>query len=110
MKKRFIVAVIAALEIAAVSFLHNNEGLVFFATTALALGLLATFKFNKLYLRSFILFGVLGMLAELLPVYMGAWTYSTNDLLGVPAYLPILWGSAGVVIVYWANKIGAYGK
>jgi uncharacterized membrane protein YoaT (DUF817 family) len=110
MKKRFIVAVIAALEIVAVSFLHNNELLVFFATLALALGLLATFKFSKLYIKSFILFGALGTLAELLPVYMGAWTYSTNDLLGVAAYLPILWGSAGVVIVHWANKIVTYDK
>ena len=110
MKKSYIITVIATLEIVLVSFLHNSEWWLFIGLLVLSTGLLSILGFSKFYLKSFVLFGLLGAGAEFLPVNFGAWMYDTNSVLGIPAYLPLLWGSASVVIIYLANKLSSYDK
>ncbi len=40
--------------------------------------------------------GVLGASAELLCILTGAWEYSNTDTFGMPYWLPLVWGSAGL--------------
>jgi hypothetical protein len=52
-------------------------------------------RLKKLYFTS----GVLGAFAEIIAVKGNAWQYGNEQLLGVPIWLPVLWGIAGVCFV-----------
>jgi uncharacterized membrane protein YoaT (DUF817 family) len=41
---------------------------------------------------------VCGPTAEVLGIHAGAWTYSTSDFLGIPIWLPFVWGNAALFI------------
>ena len=42
---------------------------------------------------------VFGPLAEVVSISTGAWAYDSNHLLGVPVWLPFVWGNAGLFIL-----------
>ena len=42
---------------------------------------------------------VFGPVAEILSIYTGAWTYESPSVLGVPVWLPFLWGNAGLFML-----------
>ncbi|MFH1424829.1 MAG: hypothetical protein ABIG20_04085 [archaeon] len=44
----------------------------------------------------FILAGVSGALAEIYGISHGAWAYANPTFFGIPIWLPILWGVAGL--------------
>lgn len=44
---------------------------------------------------------VFGPLAEALAIFMGAWQYTAPDFLGVPLWLPFLWGNAALFISHF---------
>ncbi len=97
-------------QIAAVSAWHNNAWLTFAAVAVLAALFLISLKLRPGYVRAFFLFGFLGAAAEFFPVQYGAWSYSTAVPYGLPAYLPIIWGTAGVAIIHMTHKLGWYGS
>jgi uncharacterized membrane protein YoaT (DUF817 family) len=41
---------------------------------------------------------VFGPLAEILGIHAGAWSYSSSDFLGIPVWLPFVWGNAALFI------------
>ncbi|HEX4540282.1 MAG TPA: hypothetical protein VH112_08550 [Acidimicrobiales bacterium] len=41
---------------------------------------------------------VFGPTAEVLGIHAGAWRYSTGDFLGIPVWLPFVWGNAALFI------------
>jgi hypothetical protein len=41
---------------------------------------------------------VFGPSAEVLGIHAGAWRYSSNDFLGIPIWLPFVWGNAALFI------------
>lgn len=41
---------------------------------------------------------VFGPTAEVLGIHAGAWKYSTSDVLGIPIWLPFVWGNAALFI------------
>ena len=41
---------------------------------------------------------VFGPTAEVLGIHAGAWTYSSSDFLGIPVWLPFVWGNAALFI------------
>jgi uncharacterized membrane protein YoaT (DUF817 family) len=42
---------------------------------------------------------VFGPLAEAVSIKTGAWAYDSNHILGVPVWLPFVWGNAGLFIL-----------
>jgi hypothetical protein len=40
-----------------------------------------------------------GPLAEILGIHAGAWRYSAPDFLGIPIWLPFVWGNAALFIL-----------
>ena len=42
---------------------------------------------------------VFGPVAEILSISTGAWTYESPRVLGVPIWLPFLWGNAGLFML-----------
>ena len=41
---------------------------------------------------------VFGPTAEVLGIHAGAWRYSTGDFLGIPIWLPFVWGNAALFV------------
>ena len=52
----------------------------------------------KTYGLLFVIAGVLGVAAEIVAVWAGAWTYTTPHLLGVPVWLFLLRGHAALFL------------
>ena len=46
---------------------------------------------------------VFGPAAEAVSITTGAWAYHSNDFLGVPVWLPFVWGNAGLFILNMAE-------
>lgn len=87
-----------------VAFLRNwvVVSLVLLAITSIVMIYLSDVKnVSKIYLYVFIL----GPLAEAFAIYFGAWTYSNPVIIGIPLYLPFVWGSAGVFISNLAYRM-----
>ena len=49
--------------------------------------------------------GIAGAVAEGIAIAAGAWTYTSSTCLGIPYWLPFLWGSAALFINELASKI-----
>ncbi len=54
---------------------------------------------TRLHARFFCLIAIAGATAEIIAIAGGAWTYSYPFILGIPIWLPFLWGSAGLAII-----------
>ena len=91
------------------------EALVFFAAIAVVArtwtnneltlilsGLLWIIAFvlwhTKHDLIRFLVAAVLGPVTEIIAILYGVWHYSNPSFLGIPVWLPLLWGFAGVMI------------
>jgi uncharacterized membrane protein YoaT (DUF817 family) len=46
---------------------------------------------------------VFGPAAEAMSISTGAWQYDSNHLLGIPVWLPFVWGNAGLFILNMAE-------
>lgn len=46
----------------------------------------------------FIIYGIFGAITEATAIYFGVWTYTLPNFIGIPFWLPVLWGDAAVLI------------
>jgi hypothetical protein len=46
----------------------------------------------------------------MIAIYFGAWNYSHPDFLGIPYWLPFVWGNASLYIIDWHTMIDGYLK
>lgn len=63
--------------------------------------------------RELILFAICaisGACAEVIAIRSGAWTYHHSQVLGIPLWLPILWGIAALFIVRTHEVLGPMTK
>ena len=83
--------------IAVVARTWTNNGLTLILMGLLWIIALALWH-KKHDLIRFLAAAVLGPVAEIIAIQYGAWYYSNPSFLGIPAWLPLLWGFAGVMI------------
>ena len=62
-------------------------------------------KRNSQDLITFLTCGALGAIAEVLVVNFGAWSYSVPQFLGIPYWLPLVWGISALFIRNISTKI-----
>ncbi len=62
----------------------------------LAVGMKFWYKKHDVYF--FVVGTVLGPIGEVVAIYFGAWQYTNPTFLGIPMWLPIVWGLAAVLI------------
>ena len=60
---------------------------------------------NKETIVLFAISGILGIITESTAVYFGAWAYASPDFVGIPYWLPVLWGNASMFIYQIAIEI-----
>lgn len=97
-------AMLYAFGVAAVSLLYKNNLLLTFVILAGWLVAVRLWHVKRdIYL--FLSAAALGAAAEIIAVRFGAWQYSNPTLLGVPIWLPLLWGIAVVFIKRVADTL-----
>ena len=57
------------------------------------------------YWKEYTICAVAGSLCEVIAISAGAWEYSNAQFLGIPIWLPLAWGSAGVFFVLLNKKL-----
>ena len=56
----------------------------------------------------FALCAVAGALAEAAAIAFGAWTYGFPNMIGIPLWLPLLWGVAGLFIKRMGEELHSF--
>jgi len=56
----------------------------------------------------FFLCGFLGIIAEVIAIYFGAWNYSISNFLNIPYWLFPLWGIASIFMVNIYQQLSKY--
>ncbi|MFW6210318.1 MAG: hypothetical protein ACOC4E_02385 [Patescibacteria group bacterium] len=100
-----VTVLIAAFQIYLVTAHYEHEWVVTGLLLLSAVLLLWRFSFSAMAWWPFAIFAVSGFVAEAIVVTGGAWTYETQHLLGLPVWLPILWGSVGVASIRMVEKL-----
>ena len=83
--------------IAAISVLWKNN---FLLTILLLIGWLIGFKLwhKKQDFYFFVIGAIVGPIGEIVCIHFGAWKYSNPSFLGIPVWLPFVWGLAVILI------------
>lgn len=63
-------------------------------------GMLLFFLRKKKFYVIYLFTAIWGPLTEAVAIGRGVWHYTTQDFLGIPLWLPFLWGMASLVIAY----------
>lgn len=95
--KNIVNNLIAVSSLIFVALLWENQ-LAVLASLSIIAVLLLFLRAKKRDLVFFVFTGFSGAAAEAIGVYFGAWTYTNSMFLGLPVWLPILWGVAGLYI------------
>lgn len=53
----------------------------------------------------YILYGLAGVMAEAVAIAFGAWSHASAQFIGIPYWLPLLWGIAALFIKRVINAI-----
>ncbi len=88
----------STLSLISVAFLWEHNLALSLILVILAIIMLLTKRSTK-ELKTFIICALSGAIAESLAVMMGAWSYTNPDIVGIPMWLPILWGIAAIFMV-----------
>lgn len=97
-------ALVAILSLVFICTLYGHPYILLLALTALSAVFLLLHK-KMAYLYVFAITAFFGPLAEAVAIYFGAWTYAIPQFIGIPVWLPVLWGLAGVFIVRVLNRV-----
>ncbi len=96
-KRWFYSSFFAVATVCIIAFLRDYTFLSLVLLSLCSLGLIAT-DGNKKSVHVFLAGFILGPLSEAFCVHFGAWEYSNAFMLGIPLYLPFVWGNAALYI------------
>ena len=63
-------------------------------------------SFGWQLIKTSLLIGLLGPIAEIIAISSGAWNYALPQVGGVPIWLFLLWGIAGIFFLSLADILG----
>lgn len=76
---------------------YKNNNLLFFLI-AIAWLVAVMLWHTKKDVYFFIIGGIIGPISEIICIYFGAWSYANPSFLGIPIWLPFLWGSSVMMV------------
>jgi uncharacterized membrane protein YoaT (DUF817 family) len=86
-----------------VLYLNNNPELLFITLLLYNILVLILRRSSKL-LKLFIFCSLFGVLSEIVAISFGVWSYATPQFFGVPFWLFMVWGHAGIFMY----RVGKY--
>lgn len=89
------------------SWLWQQPWLALVGVAAVGAGILMLYR-DRVLSTVFVVVGLAGAAAEAVAINHGAWTYANPQFLGVPVWLPLLWGIAGVTVVRIERKLSRW--
>jgi asparagine N-glycosylation enzyme membrane subunit Stt3 len=99
-------ALLAALSLLFVSFHWNSPSLLTLALLAIAATMILSGTRRAHDALFFLIAGIWGALSEAVAVnFGGAWYYPSPFQFGIPLWLPILWGIAGIFLVRLSDTV-----
>lgn len=99
------VTAIGLANVALVAFGYEQPWLVLIGAVVTSLLLLGSMGYSTSNLQLFASVAVAGAALEAVCVWAGAWQYATPQLLGLPVWLPLIWGQAGLSIAHWYKEL-----
>lgn len=103
--KRFLLTCpLAFLTLIIPSFLGNNQ-LLSSALLLLAGLLMLSIDWSCRNLLFYFAILITGPLSEAMAIYFGAWTYTNPVFIGIPIWLPFVWGNAGIYVIRLKDAI-----
>ena len=103
-KELVLDVILFVLGVAAIALLYkNNTVLVIIMLTGWLIAVKTWHKKEDMYI--YVIAAIAGTIAEAVAIKFGAWHYSNPTALGVPIWLPLLWGSAVVFIKRFSETI-----
>jgi len=98
LKKFILICPLALLTLIIPSVLGSNQLLsVIFLLLVILLMFSIEWSFKNLIF--FVLVAISGPVAESIGIYFGKWIYFDSLFNGIPAWLPLVWGNAGLYIL-----------
>lgn len=94
----FITCLLAVSSLFSVARLWQHGGWLLGVLLAIAAAMLLLRRSWHEF-RTFAFCSLAGAAAEMVAIHGGAWTYGAPDGMGIPIWLPVLWGIAGVFVV-----------
>ena len=96
--KKFLLTCPLALATLLIPSLLENYFMIVISLFTISLIMLAI-DWSIKYLILFIAIMISGPIAESVAIYFGLWNYSSPFFLGIPIWLPFVWGNAGLYII-----------
>ena len=90
--------IIYVLAVLIVSLFWENNFSTFVLLAALFI-LIFSLSYSSRDLLVFLIAGIAGPLGEIVCLFLGIWNYSNPSFLGMPLWLPLLWGISGVMLL-----------
>ncbi|MBI2675547.1 MAG: DUF2878 family protein [Candidatus Aenigmarchaeota archaeon] len=96
--KAFLYSIILAfLTLFSVSILWQRPLALTAVLIVLSIAMLLIWR-NREDLYLYVIVSIAGALAESFAIGFSVWSYSVPDFMGIPVWLPFLWGIAGLLI------------
>lgn len=103
MGKRYSKALLFILALVVAAIFWRQPYLTFGLEAAIGIGLLHVSGW--MYWKYYALCALLGAASEVVVIYHGAWSYALPQLLGIPIWLPLIWGTASLFFISLAPHV-----
>jgi hypothetical protein len=109
-KSNFIIVLICGILTLVAPLVFGHDALASVAALTVLSIILVAINFSKSRLIVYLIVFFAGPISEMIAIYFGAWNYAHPDLLGIPYWLPFVWGNASLYIIDWHAMISEYVK
>lgn len=101
--RRYSKAVLFTLALVVAACFWRQPYVALLLEACIAVGLLYVSGWH--YWKYYVLCALLGASSEILVIYFGAWSYTMPQLLGIPLWLPFVWGNVALFFVSLASHV-----
>ncbi len=103
--KELVYEIILAVVVVSLVIILNKNAWLTFGVLAAVWAFAIYLWHKKIDIATFIVAAVVGPVVEIISIYYGIWSYADPMFLGIPVWLPLLWGFAGVLLRRIAETI-----
>lgn len=106
-KNRFFIVLGSVVVLATTVLLWRDALLAALVLAVIDVGMLLYLK-SKKYFIIFCYGFIFGPASEMLAIHFGVWSYAEPQFLGIPLWLPFVWGAASITIASVYARLETY--
>lgn len=108
--KKFLLTCPLALATLIITSSFAVNSLLCFSLILVVSILMLCIEWNSKNIIFFLAVCISGPIAEAIAIYAGVWTYTTPWYIGIPLWLPLAWGNAGLYIMRLKSLINSFSR